>query len=156
MRARGWSRFYVAALSALVFLELSGNAAAQTLRREVEPGKFLLFRGHVVQEDTLVCRTPEKERELAQTLLRATQALDELELLRQQLQGCQTQTQILRRMVQRRDFVIQKQDSLMQQLEMLARGRRHSLLDRLGAIFDRRTFFLLGFVAGVFAGVQVH
>jgi hypothetical protein len=125
------------------------------LRREVEPGKFLAFRGYVVAEDTLICRLPEKERELAQTLIRANQALDELEILRTQSIKWEEEVKILRGMIERRDLIIQKQDSLIQQLEKLSAPGRSSFFAQLGKIFDRRTFFLFGFVLGVMAGVQV-
>ena len=156
MRPRAWSTFCTVALSGLLLLETSGPAAAQVLKRVIEPGKFLAFRGYVVQEDTLICRTPEKERQLAHTLLQANSALDELDLLRTQVRSHEKQVQILRRMIERRDYVIQKQDSLILQLEKLAHGRRSGFLDRLGRIFDRRTFFLIGFITGVYAGVQVR
>lgn len=140
---------------ASLLLDPASGGNCQVRKQELEPGKFLAVRGYVVEEDTLICRTPEKERELARLLIQAKLAFDELELLRTMAAKHSEQTEILRTMISRRDYIIQQQDSLIQRLEKLASPGRSSLAAQIGRIFDRRTFFLLGFVLGVYAGVQL-
>ncbi len=141
-------------VSVLVLTALPDHA--QTPKRiDVEPGKFLALRGYVVQHDTLVCRTPQKERQLALTLRAALATADELQTLKEIAERHQEEIELYKRIVARKDFVIQKQDSLLHELETLLEPQKPSLLRTLGKLFDRRTFFLLGFVAGVFAGVNV-
>jgi len=141
--------------SALVFLTTLPDFAQTAKRIDIEPGKFLALRGYVVQQDTLVCRTPAKERQLALTLRAALATADELQTLKEIAERHQEEIELYKRIVARKDFVIQKQDSLLHELETLLEPEKPSLLRTLARVFDRRTFFLIGFVAGVFAGVNV-
>lgn len=139
----------------LVLLAAQISFGQSAKRIDIEPGKFVALRGYVVQEDSLICRTPAKERQLALTLQAALATADELHTLKEIARRHEEEIELYKQIIARKEFVIAKQDSLIRELEALLEPERPSLLRRLARIFDRRTFFLIGFVAGVFAGVNV-
>ena len=56
--------------------------AQNNLKFELSPGKYLLVKGYTLEEDTLVARSPEKEKEIALFQNKFLLTLDENDFLR--------------------------------------------------------------------------
>ena len=139
----------------LVFLSTFGIIAQDNLKYELSPGKFLLIKGYTLEEDTLVARSPEKEKEIAIFQNKFLLTLEENNFLKQQDTLNLQQIGILKNVLSRKDFIITKQDSLIIQLEKIAKPES-GFVQFLKNTFDRKMIFILGFVGGVYAGIAIN
>jgi len=140
-----------------ILLLLTTSILAQgNLKFELSPGKFLLVKGYTLEEDTLVARSPEMEKEIAWIQSKLIQTLDENDYLKQKDTLNMESLMTLNNVLSRKDFVITKQDSLIIQLEKIARPDESSFMRFLKNIFDRKMMFILGFVGGVYAGIAIN
>jgi len=134
---------------------LSAAASGQeSTKKQIEPGKFLLLKGHVVQEDTLIARSVEKERELGLILNKFTETLDFVDFLKKQDSLTTEQLNATKRILARKNYIIAQQDTLIMQLEKIAEpdSKFAAFFKR---VFDRKVMFIIGFVAGIYAGVAL-
>ena len=129
--------------------------AQDNLKFELSPGKYLLVKGYTLEEDTLVARSPEKEKEIALFQNKFLLTLDENDFLKQQDTLNFQQISILKNVLSRKDFIITKQDSLIIQLEKIAKPES-GFVQFLKNTFDRKMMFILGFVGGVYAGISIN
>ncbi|MFC2088879.1 hypothetical protein ACFLSX_04695 [Calditrichota bacterium] len=130
--------------------------AQDNLKIELSSGKYILIKGYQVEEDTLIARSPEKEKELALFQNKFLKTLDENNFLKQKDTLNFQQIDILKNVLSRKDFIITKQDSLIIQLENLARPKNSAFVRFLKDTFDRKMMFFLGFIGGVYAGVAIN
>ena len=96
-------------------------SAQDDLKFELSPGKFLLVKGYTLKEDTLVARSPEKEKEIALFQNKFLLTLDENDFLKKQDTLNLQQISIMKNVLSRKDLIITKQDSLIIQLEKIAK-----------------------------------
>ena len=125
------------------------------LKFELAPGKYILVKGYTIEEDTLIARSPEKEKEIALFQNKLIQTLDENEFLKNKDTLNMESLRTLNNILARKDFVITKQDSLIIQLERIAEPES-GFVKFLKNTFDRKMMFILGFVGGVYAGVAIN
>jgi hypothetical protein len=140
---------------ALFFLATS-IWAQDNLKFELSPGKYLLIKGYTLEEDTLIARSPEKERELAIFQNKFLLTLDENDFLKKNDTLNLQEINILKSVLSRKDFIITKQDSLIIQLEKIAHPDDSAFMRFLKNTFDRKMMFILGFVGGVYAGISIN
>jgi len=139
----------------VIFISTFSIIAQDNLKFELSPGKFLLVKGYTLEEDTLVARSPEKEKEIAQFQTKFLLTLEENDFLKQQDIINLQQIGILKNVLSRKDFIITKQDSLIIQLEKIAKPES-GFVQFLKNTFDRKMMFILGFVGGVYAGIAIN
>ena len=140
-----------------VLVLISASLLAQNnLKVELAPGKFLLIKGYQVEEDTLIARSPEMEKELAWIQNKFIHTLDENDYLKKKDTLNVESLMTLNNVLSRKDFIITKQDSLIIQLERIARPNESSFMRFLKNTFDRKMMFILGFVGGVYAGISIN
>jgi hypothetical protein len=139
----------------MIFL-VTSILAQDNLKFQLSPGKYLLIKGYTLEEDTLVARSPEKEKELALFQNKFLLTLDENDFLKKNDTLNLQQINILKSVLSRKDFIITKQDSLIIQLEKIARPDDSAFMRFLKNTFDRKMMFILGFVGGVYAGISIN
>jgi len=141
----------------IVILFLSSSIMAQdNLKFELTPGKYLLIKGYTLEEDTLIGRSPEKEKDLAWIQNRFIRTLEENDYLKKKDTLNMESLMTLNNVLSRKDFIITKQDSLIIQLEKIARPDESAFMRFLKNTFDRKMMFILGFVGGVYAGIAIN
>ena len=140
----------------LVIVFTSVLYSQDNLKFELSPGKYLLVKGYTLEEDTLVARSPEMEKEIALFQNKFIQTLDKNDFLKQKDTLNLQQISILRNVLSRKDFIINTQDSLIIQLEKIARPNESAFMRFLKNTFDRKMMFILGFVGGVYAGISIN
>lgn len=138
----------------LLLLALS-MSAQNNLKVELAPGKYMLIKGYQLEEDTLIARSPEMEKEIAWIQNKLIQTLDENDFLKQKDTLNMESLMTLNNVLSRKDFVITKQDSLIIQLEKIAKPE-NGFVAFLKNTFDRKMMFILGFVGGVYAGIAIN
>lgn len=144
-------------LTLLIVIALSLSIFSQdNLKFELSPGKYLLIKGYTLEEDTLVARSLEKEKEIALFQNKFLLTLDENDFLKKNDTLNLQQINILKSVLSRKDFIITKQDSLIIQLEKIARPDDSAFMRFLKNTFDRKMMFILGFVGGVYAGISIN
>ncbi len=140
----------------LVFCISSSIYAQDNLKIELSPGKYLLIKGYQLEEDTLIARSPAAEKQIAIFQNKILQTLDENDFLKEKDTLNLQEIQILKSILTRKDFVISKQDTLIIQLENIARPKESAFVRFLKNTFDRKMMFILGFVGGVYAGISLN
>ena len=117
-------------------------------------GKYLLLKGYIVQEDTLIARTADAEKQVAKFLAEFEGALDVIDLLKEEKDMRAEKIELLKNIIKRKDYIIGQQDSLIIQLEKIAKPP-HPIVRFLRKVFKPEVTLMLGFIGGVYAGIQV-
>lgn len=122
------------------------------LKKALDQNKFLLFKGYVLEEDTLIARTPQAEKQVAKFYAQLEECLDKVELLNKQNDLRWEEAKLLRNIIKRKDYAIEQQDSLLTQLEKIAKPP-HPFVQFLKKIFKPEVTLILRFMAGVMRGL---
>ena len=150
-----WLSVLVILLSVCYFSKIQAQEINQgSLKVVIDKNKFLLFKGYVLEEDTLIARTPQAEKQVAKFYAEFEECLDKVDLLKKKNDLKLEEVMLLKNMIKRKDYVISQQDTLLTQLEKIARPP-HPFVQFLKKVFKPEVTLVLGFIAGVYAGVGV-
>jgi len=140
----------------LIFSFISATHAQDSLKIKLDKKgeKFLLLKGYLVQKDTLIARTADGEKFVAKIYAKCEELLDTNDILKDQLSKRYEQQELFKNIIRRKDYIIGQQYSLIIQLEKIAKPP-HPIVKFFRNIFKPEVTLILGFIAGVYAGVSV-
>ena len=150
-----WLSVLVITLSINYVAKIHAQEINQDSRKIVKArGKFLLLKGYVLHEDTLIARTPQAEKRVAKFYAEFEECLDKVDLLVKKNDLQSEDVDLLKNIVKRKNYVIVQQDSLLLQLEKIAKPP-HPIVKFLRKVFKPEVTLILGFIAGIYAGIGV-